>query len=211
MWADEAVFRPSSEDMRPELKIPSNAVVLLYAGAMGDAQGLESLIDACALVDDPRFVCVLAGSGITESRLRQHAVSVDNVRFVGRVPQSSMTRLMATGDLNYVGLRPHALSPITMPSKTQAALAAGRPLLVAAKGDVAHVVDEAGIGFVADPASSQSIAEAIKQALALGRDGLAVLGQKARATYDESFSAAEGVSRIERLLQIAADSRKDRE
>lgn len=211
MWADEAVFRPSNEDMRPELQIPSNAVVLLYAGAMGDAQGLESLIDACELADDPRFVCVLAGSGITESRLRQRAASVDNVRFVGRVPQSSMTRLMATGDLNYVGLRPHALSPITMPSKTQAALAAGRPLLVAAQGDVAHFVDEAGIGFVADPASSQSIAEAIKQALALGRDGLAVLGQKARATYDESFSAAEGVSRIERLLQIAAVSRKDRE
>lgn len=29
-----------------------------------------------------------------------------------------MTQLMATGDFNYTGLRPHALSPITMPSKT---------------------------------------------------------------------------------------------
>lgn len=206
MWADETIFRPSQDDLRSDLQIPSEAIVLLYAGTLGEAQGLSTLIEACAAIEDPRFRCLIAGSGNAEGRLRQRADELDvrNVSFLGRLPQSQMTALMATGDINYVGLRPHALSPITMPSKTQAGLAAGRALLVAAEGDVATVVHRSGAGFVADPADSTAIAEAIRSACFLGRDGLRSMGRRARAHYEREFSVASGVERIEGLLEKAA-------
>ena len=212
MWADEAVFRPVDDDMRAELGIDEGRIVLLYAGALGDAQGLGTLIDACAKVTDDRLQCLIAGSGIAENALRAKAdrVGATNVRFLGRLPQNQMTRLMAAGDITYVGLRPHALSPFTMPSKTQAGLAAGRALLVAAEGDVAMVVEESRAGFTADPGDPTSIAEAIQSACDLGRSGLRAMGVRARQYYERNFSVGRGVASIEALLEQAAATRGKR-
>lgn len=208
MWADEAVFRPADADLRADYGLRDDSLVLLYAGAMGDAQGLDTLVEACAQIDDPRFRCLMAGSGISESRLRESAARIDNVRFIGRVSQAQMTALMATADLNYVGLRAHALTPITMPSKTQATLAAGKPLLVAAHGDVADIVTQSGTGLTADPADATSIAAAIRRALALGRPGLAEMGRRAAELYATAFSARRGVDQVEDLLRRASAGRQ---
>ncbi|WP_163543775.1 glycosyltransferase family 4 protein [Occultella kanbiaonis] len=210
MWADEDVFRPEGASLRSEYGVDPNRIVLLYAGALGEAQGLDTLLDACALVTDPRFECIIAGSGVSESSLRARATNLGltNVRFIGRVPQSRMTDLMATGDVNYVALRPHALSPITMPSKTQAALASGRPILVAARGDVADVAVESEAGIVADPGDPASIAAAITDICALGHEGLRAMGAKGRDYYRRTFSVDHGVTRIESLLERAIVERK---
>jgi glycosyltransferase involved in cell wall biosynthesis len=97
-----------------------------------------------------------------------------------------------------------------MPSKTQAGLAAGRALLVAAEGDVAMVIRQSGVGFTANPGDPASIAEAIRCACALGRAGLHEMGARARIYYERTFSVAHGVQRIELLLEEAAATRGDR-
>lgn len=212
MWADEAIFAISTDDLRGELEIEEDAIVLLYAGALGEAQGLHSLVEACARVTDPRFVAVIAGSGTSESSLRERAATLatTNVRFIGRVPQERMTRLMATADLSFVGLRTHPLSAMTMPSKTQAALAASRALLIAADGDVADVGAASGAALVARPGDPVDIARAITDACAEGRDGLAERGRRGRRYYDATFSVARGVGNIEALLTAAARSHNTR-
>jgi colanic acid biosynthesis glycosyl transferase WcaI len=210
MWADETIFHPGDDDMRAELGIADDAIVLLYAGAMGEAQGLSTLIDACAQIRDSRFVCLIAGSGISEGNLRAHATDVGatNVRFLGRLRQEQMTALMATGDFNYVGLRPHSLSRITMPSKTQASFASGRAILVAAEGDIAEVIRDSRAGFTADPRDPATIALAIRSACTLGRDGLHHMGARARRYYERNFSVDRGVTSIESLLRTAAATRR---
>lgn len=209
MWADEEIFRPSKADLRAELGLGSDQVVLLYAGALGEAQGLGTLIEACARVTEPGFVCLIAGSGAAEADLRERAAQLEatNVRFLGRVAQAEMTRLMATADLSYVSLRTHALSPVTMPSKTQAALAAGKALVVAAEGDVATVARESRAGFTAGPDDVVGIATAIETACRSGRVELERLGRQGRRYYEQTFSVAQGVGRVEGLLQEAAGGR----
>ena len=43
------------------------------------------------------------------------------------------------------------LFEITIPSKTQAYMAAGKPILMAVKGDAAKLIDEANCGLVIAP------------------------------------------------------------
>jgi glycosyltransferase involved in cell wall biosynthesis len=212
MWADETLFYPSRGDLRAELGIPEDAVLLLYAGSLGHAQGLEALVDACARVDDPRLVCLVAGSGVAEQALRERAEAVGarSVRFIGRVPAERMTALMATADVAYIGLSTHPLSAVTMPSKTQATLAAGKAVVVAAAGDVADVVAESGAGFLAEPGDVESIAAAIRRACGLGRGGLADIGALGRRYYEVTFSIERGVSAVEELLAQAAETRGKR-
>lgn len=202
MWADELVVRPAAASMRAQLGLGEDDVALLYAGTLGHTQGLEALIEACARIDDPRFVCLLAGSGVAERSLRDLAqrLGLTNVRFLGRLPKERISDVMATGDLHYIGLRPDSSSGVTMPSKVQATLAAGRAMLVAVDGDAADVARDSGAGFPVVPGDPQAIAVGIRVACRLGRSGLAQLGHAGRAYYLRTFSEDVGIDRIERLL-----------
>ncbi|NYF58232.1 glycosyltransferase family 4 protein [Micromonospora purpureochromogenes] len=211
MWADETPAPPSAE-LRAELGIADDRVVLVYAGTLGEAQGLEALIDACALTDDPRLLCLIAGSGTAEDRLRDRAEAsgARNVRFLGRLPRERVPALMAAGDAHYVSLRPGGMSAYTMPSKVQATLAAGRALLVAADGDVATVARDSGAGITARPGDPSSIADGIREVCELGREKLHLLGRAGREYYTRAFSAAAGVARVEAALRQAMETRRSR-
>lgn len=204
MWADEATFHPGGTSMRAELGINDDAVVLLYAGALGQAQGLDTLIKACRHVTDTRLVCLIAGSGDMEESLRQQARDVPSVRFLGRVPQHRMTDLMATADASYVSLRDTPLGRVSTPSKTQAALAAGVPVLAAVRGDVRDIIEGAGVGLGADPSSPESIAGAIRELCGLPATRRAQWASNARRLYEDRFSLSRGADQVEELLHEAA-------
>jgi colanic acid biosynthesis glycosyl transferase WcaI len=209
LWTDEELIRPNPEDLREALGIGEDRIVLLYAGALGEAAAVAPLLEACARVQDPRFLVLIAGSGMAESSLRDQAdrMGLRNVRFLGRLPQDQMTKLMATADLSYLGLRPHALSRVTMPSKIQAALAAGRALVVAATGDVVRTAWESRAAFTADPDDVEEIAKVLARACTLGRSGLAEMGARGRAHYERTFAVRRGVDSVEALLIRAATRR----
>jgi len=209
--ADERIFHPGGVSLRATLGIDEHAVVLCYAGAMGAAQGLEALLEATALVNDPRLVVLLAGSGTQEEQLKWHAaqLGVPGVRFLGRLPQDAMTDFMATADVAYVSLADHPLSAVTMPSKTQATLASGRAILAAASGDLADLVRNGRLGFVARPGDAASIAAALKAAIAGGRGELARIGEVARARYVAEFSIEHTTDELEAILTEASTHPRD--
>jgi glycosyltransferase involved in cell wall biosynthesis len=192
--------------------VPEDGLLLLYAGAMGDAQGLDALIDALHLIRHTVSVtCLLAGSGTAERRLRDRAaeLGLNNVRFLGQLPRQEMPRLMAAADLHVVSLRDSSLSCITMPSKIQTILASGKPFVAAVSGDAAAVARDSGAAFVALPGDSQSMAAAIQTAAAPGVD-LRSMGNAGAAYYQAHFSLSSGVDRIESLLRAAADGQVGR-
>lgn len=206
MWANEQVFHGEGVSMREELGITSSAVVVLYAGTMGGAQGLEALITAAARFDPTRLVILMAGSGTHEAELREHARKLDarSVRFLGRLPQEKMPDLYATADCCFVSLNDHPLARMTMPSKIQASLAASKPIIIAATGDARDVVLESGAGFSSEPEDADSIATALQDSLNNGRPGLKQRSILARRYYDTTFSLATGVARVENLLERAS-------
>lgn len=218
MWAQESTFAPigrADQDrlsLREEIGYGADDVVLLYAGALGEAQGLATLLDATArLPSDANLRVLIAGSGTAEAALRAQAERLGllrhgggRVRFLGRVPQSDMPRLMSTADACYVGLRADPLSRLTMPSKTQAILASAKALVVAGDGDVQDVVRESGAGRAVDSGDVAGLADALLATLARGRGGLRADGARGRDYYQATFSVAQAVRRTEELLMAAA-------
>jgi glycosyltransferase involved in cell wall biosynthesis len=163
------------------------------------------LIEACARVDDARFSCLIAGSGVREDALRALAVQrgAKNVRFLGRLSPTEIGTLMAAGDVHYVGLNDHPLARVTMPSKIQSTLASARPIIGSLKGDAARIVSGSS-GWVVDPGDIDGLENAIRTASAAGRSKLAHMGGAARRVYEAEFSQSVGIDRIESLLGVAA-------
>lgn len=214
LWANERAFYPAAPGpLREEFRVAGDRVVILYAGTLGRTQAIDTLLAACAAYSEtaPQVECWIAGSGVEEQELRQRSQSLSHprvtVRFLGRIDTSDMTSLMAAADVHYVGLRDDANSTVTMPSKIQATMASAKPMIIAVPGDATDVVMGAHAGFRADPGSADTVAQAMAEAAAMGRDGLAAMGRASRVGYDARFSLASGTDRIEALLASAAAER----
>lgn len=211
VWADEDQYRPLPPDdrLRRELGV-EGAFVVLYAGNLGDTQGLDGLLDACQRMADLPLRVLLAGSGTAESRLRADAERrrLPNVTFLGRWPAGDMGRLLSIADVALVSLSDDPLTAMTMPSKLPAILAAGRPVLAWASGEVARTVRSGGCGFVADPGDVAQLEAAVRDAHRAGPDGLGRLGAAARRHYRAEFSLQSGVDAVEGILGDLAARRQ---
>jgi glycosyltransferase involved in cell wall biosynthesis len=213
VWPDETIFHPVErhQELAVELGVDEK-FVLLYAGTLGEAQGLDSLVEACAaLRDDERFHCLVAGSGVSEERLRARAsaLGLTNLTFLGRWPSDDMTRLMSIGHVHLVSLSRNPLAGIAMPSKLQAILASAGSVIVAAEGEAAETVVRAGAGWVCTPGDVSGLVQAIAEALAMSPGDLAKLGESGLAYYKREFSLSVGVGRVEALLTAQDRSEED--
>jgi putative colanic acid biosynthesis glycosyltransferase WcaI len=204
IWVDERLFHP----MEPDLDLLADLdvqgkMILLYAGAIGEPQGLDPLIEVCGrLRDEPSFHCLIAGSGSAEPRLRARAedMRLSNVSFLGHWPISDIVRLMSIGDVHLVSLRADPLAEVAMPSKVPATLACGKPIIVAARGEAAGVVSRSGAGWACTPGDQDGLEAAIRAALAAGACRLREMGRQGRKAYQAEFAVDIGVDRVERLL-----------
>lgn len=206
-WCDESGPLPdaaSVTEARARAGWQAGEFVLLFAGNMGPLQDLETVLDVAAMQRaDARVRFAFLGSGLAEASLRAqaHARGLANVQFLPRVSASEATPLLAAADALLVHLRSTPLLDATVPSKTQAYMRVGRPILMAAGGDGAALVGRAGCGVVATPGSPESLSSAVRDLANLSPDDRARLGRNGQDYYDAHLSLARGVAHFEELFQ----------
>jgi len=208
-WADERHFQPTtpSSDIVNELG-PFRPFTVMYAGAMGEVQALEVLIDAAAILRDHRDIgFLLVGGGVSEPSLRAQASNarLDNVRFLGHQPVERMAEVLSLGDAQIISLRDLPIFRTTLPSKIQATLAAGRPIIGAVAGDAGALIRDSGAGLTTTPGSAVELAEAILKAAAMPAEERQAWGDRGRRYYIDRLSQEAGAGALNDLLHSAAE------
>ncbi|WP_338525659.1 glycosyltransferase family 4 protein [Pseudomonas batumici] len=173
--AEKMVYFPNSMDatgssivdqtipaaLRAELE--SNFSVV-FAGNVGTAQSVESIVEAASILkNEPGLKIFIVGSGsmlswVAEQKAIHH---LDNLVLPGRFSMSAMPEIFQRSAALLVALKDEEIFSYTVPSKIQAYLAAGRPIIGALRGEGARVISEAGAGLVCAPESGQALAETI--------------------------------------------------
>lgn len=207
-WADERHFmpRPRSEALAQRLGLVAPTVVM-YAGNLGELQGLETVVDAAArLAHRPDILFALVGAGVSEQRLRDEVGrrGLRNVRFVPAQPFDTIGDVLALADVQLVALKDVPVLRATLPSKLQANLAAGLPVIGVVSGDAADVIERSGAGAAVPPGDGGALAAAVDRFAGLDAPTRSAMGAAARATYDRDFSRVAIVSRLDGLLHEAA-------
>lgn len=210
-WGREAAAAPGTSDGRTAPILEEAGIdgrfSVVFAGTMGRAQALSSVLSAAALVARkvPRVRFVFVGGGIEAPALRARAAetALENVVFLPVRPASEVAPLLVAADVLLVHLRDDPLFSITIPSKTQAYLQAGRPILMAVKGDAADLVTTAGAGVCVPPEDPEALAAAVCGLASAPPESLAAMGARGRAYYDAHLSFAAGIDRCEALLRRA--------
>ncbi|SER73178.1 Glycosyltransferase involved in cell wall bisynthesis [Pedococcus cremeus] len=208
-WADEAAFRPAEKNQNLADSFGlDRPFTVMYAGIFGKYQNLGVLLDAARELRDRRDIgFALVGGGVEERRLRDRvaAEQLDNVRFVPMQPFDQMTDVLALGDVQLVSLQDLPLFRSTLPSKLQATLAAGRPIIGAVVGDAADVIRDSRSGITVTPGSTIEMVEAITTLAGMGRTEREKLGEQGRGYYLDNFSEKVAVERLTGLLERAAE------
>lgn len=210
-WADESAFypAPATPEILAEFGAPRECT-FMYAGNFGEMQQLDKVIDAASeLAGDSRIGIALVGAGVMEDRLRAQVAArrLHNVRFLGQQPFSRMSEILAVGDVQLVSLKDVPLYRVTIPSKLQANMAAGKALLGAIAGDGAEAIVASGGGIAVPPGDVSALVAAMRTMTDLSAEQRLELGSLARAFYTQHYSQAAVSAQLSDLLVAAAGER----
>ena len=182
----------------------SKKLTVLYAGAMGVVQGLDTVLECAKMCMDnmPDIQFTLIGEGADRKRLERLAaeMSLRNVTFLPRRPIEKMAEIYDKADVLLVHLKDYPLFRITIPSKTQAYLYMGKPIVIAVHGDAAALVEEAGAGIVCTPDQPSAMMEAIKKLYEAGPQTRQRMGRAGHDYYMRRLSFDKGADQFESLM-----------
>jgi colanic acid biosynthesis glycosyl transferase WcaI len=210
-WADESALTS------PVGNLPANfpgddRFKILFAGNMGKAQSLDAVLDAASILQGrgSRVCFVMLGGGVEVGHLkaRTQELALNNVVFLPAVPMAEVGTMLAAADALLVHLRKDPLFEITIPSKTQAYMAVGKPLLMAVNGDAADLVKQSNSGLTAESENPVALADAAQRLADMPTFELEAMGNRAREFYREHLGLAVGASRFGDIFKTLANRAK---
>lgn len=197
-WADGEKIRPLDGERNPfrEEHGWSDSFVVIFSGNLGRVNEFATVLEAAQrLREREDIVFVFIGDGVKaggiESFARQHKLG--NVRLLPYQSRESLPYSLAAGDAQLVTLS-EGLAGLSVPSKTYAVLAAGRPVLFVGdpRSDAARLVSENECGAVIAAGDADGLAKVIA---AWSTDAAHVkrLGRAARKVFERRFERAHAV------------------
>lgn len=196
-----SVSLPIPEEL---LSVLDKHFCVVFAGNLGTAQALDTLIQAAIhLRDDADIRLVLVGSGSRLGWLKaqKQAHGLDNLCLPGRFPMEAMPEIFARSGALLVSLNDEAIFAQTIPSKIQAYLAAGKPIIACLNGEGARIVQEARAGLSSPAEQVLPLVATIRDMRGLSDIEREVMGRSGRDYFEQNFDMEKQVDRLIELLQ----------
>lgn len=181
---------------------------VLFAGNMGKAQALDSVIEAAKILQSRAVpvTFIFLGGGVEVTRLQNKAAEegLQNVVFLPAVPMAEVGDYLSSADALLVHLKNDPLFSITIPSKTQAYMAAGKPILMAVDGDAAELVVRSQCGVTAESENPKSLVAAVQSLLAMSPEDRLEMAENGRKYYLDHLSLSKGVESFAAIFRRLA-------
>lgn len=208
-FADLSTIRPLPRAENPllnELGIADKFVVQV-AGNMGRTHGIETLCEAALKMrGDPDVHFLVIGSGgkkpMLEAFVERHGLT--NVTVLGPRPREEHNVFLNACDVALI-LFVKGMFGISVPSRSYSTLGAGKPIIAAMdpRAEIARVVAEEEIGWVAGEEDADAVVRAIREAKA-DPERLAAMSRRARAVAERDYALEAVVEQFRRLVDDVA-------
>ncbi len=186
-----------------------------FAGNFSPAQGLDTVLDAMAMVKADGFEqtatpvasapiqLVLIGDGMSRAALKQQAERLQLggwVQFYGSVAPTQIPALAAQADALLIPLSASADLGLTTPAKLASCMAAAKPLLVSIDGEGARAAAESGGALVSAASDAAALAQNILALAALPKTQRDAMGEASHAYYKKHFDRNTLLKQIEAFI-----------
>lgn len=198
-------------DPFPEMKeVPSwvsslpRGFRVTFAGNLGKAQDIPTLVTAVEILKSEKDMkWIIAGDG-SEKTWFENEVQKRNLQeavfFVGQKPYAEMLPLFKNSDALYVSLRNQPNFALTIPTKVQAYMASGIPLVAALNGEGKKLIESSRCGLVSASEDANGLVENILRLKRMSQQERDQLGKNGKKYFDSHFERKLIITQIENLI-----------
>ncbi|MCI5055554.1 MAG: WcaI family glycosyltransferase [Flavobacteriales bacterium] len=194
-WADinQLVPGPKTGYLKRKFPIPSQNLIFLYSGNIGDKQGLDLILNVASELKKVDCSFVILGNGVGKNALQEMAsdLRLDNVFFGELVPLDELNELLNDADFHLIVEKKQG-SNLVMPSKLTSILSVGGvPIISASDISSARVcISKNRLGYSCDPESKEQLLQLILDAM---KDGDYSEKKKRARAYAEAYLDKENI------------------
>lgn len=191
----------------PVIESLQKGFTVLFAGNVGSAQAMETVVAAAERLNaHPEIKIVILGSGSKEDWVAQEIADkkITNLYIEGHLPVETMPVLMRQASVLLVTLTNQPIFELTIPSKIQAYLAVGKPIIACLNGEGARLITEAKAGIAVNAEDDEGLAQAIVKLYQMPEVARGQMGVNGRAYFkqhfDEEMLTAKLIKHFETLI-----------
>ena len=189
-WA-ELLYQPKEVEALADerLDIPDSGFIVMFAGNLGAAQSLDTIIHVAELLKHEDIHWVFLGDGRRRAWLQNEVDSkkLNKVHILGSRPMETMPSYFALADVMLVTLKDDPIISATIPGKVQSYLACGRPIVGALNGAGAEAINNSGAGYSVPSGDVIGLSQAILEMSNMSDIELNKKGLAARKYYEQNF------------------------
>lgn len=201
------IFNWAAEESSPDTPVAHEVGArgitrILYAGNVGDMQDLDTAIRAAHRAADAGVQLTILGDGVALPRVRALAESLQasNIEFRPPVSRLQVADAYRNADFALVCLKDLPAFRGTIPSKLQASLMHGVPVITTVQGDVRCLVQELSVGIVVDAESYLALEAAFRVATEIDASARQAMSERAVRAYASRFSLRAGSEALKLTL-----------
>lgn len=201
-WAED-FFSNNQEEMEvtdwPK-DICDDDFVLMFAGNIGRAQDFETVLAAAEqLKENKKIKLVVLGDGQKKdwaiNYVRQKKMN-KTVYFLGRRAVEQMPSYFKKASAMLVSLRDEEIFALTVPSKLQSYIAAGKPIISCVSGETAEIVSRWNLGYACQAGNAVDLAEKIEKMATIDQEDLKAFADNALQCYKQEFDKGKLLNQL---------------
>jgi len=212
VWCNEMLMTTEQDFEFIEKYDIRSSFVLMYAGAIGKAQHLETLLEAAKILqwEDIDFKLFIIGHGLCLEELKEFTLVNDlkNVIFVPVVPAYELSKILNIADVLLIHLKKEEIFQVTIPSKIPYYLNLGKAIVAGLEGDAGDIIRKSQGGIVCDSEEPSQMAKAIKEIYSMPNEERKTMGELGRKYYEEELSLESGINKLETIMINMKNSKK---
>ena len=200
-WSDGS---PSTPFLPPNYSLPEilSGFKVMFAGAVGEAQGMECNMQATLLTKERKDIkWVIVGDGRrlpwVQQFVKEHGLE-ETVLTLGRYPSETM--FFEKADVMLVSLTDSPLFNLYAPAKISSYMASGRPIIACLNGEGAEVVKAAECGWLVAAGDAEGLAKLVIRLADENKETLNAKGACGLKFYKENFDKEKCLSNLDDIV-----------
>lgn len=210
-YSEREIYSPNwCDDM---LKMPTSGLdnlpggfIIMMAGNLGQSLGVDVVIALVkSLANVPNLHFVIVGGGSLEGYLREKFAEnkLTNVTMIGRLPFEMMPSLYQKADAMLLTLKPSDIQSlnVTVPSRLQSYMSAGKPVLGIINGSARDVIEAADCGYCVAAGDVDAMSKYIREYVMTHQNDFKEKGNNARIYYEKYYKKDGCIDNLEYYLR----------
>lgn len=167
-WVDLDKIYPVHRDknsLMQELEIDKSKFLIVYAGNMGEIQGVELILSAAKKMEDKQEIeFILFGGGSQYQQISKKSKELSNMKIFPLQPQDRVSDVYSLGNITLITCKP-GIGNSGMPSKTWSILACNSYVVASfdQNSDLKDILELSGAGICIEPGSVDMLVDTLLQ------------------------------------------------